>query len=72
MWRLTFSVLGVHLRLCAAFILAFLCSWLITLNLDMYVCVFKDGDVFTMGGRGEKDKDFWCWVLKPFAASRAP
>lgn len=23
----------------------------------MYVCVFKDGDVFTMGGGGEKDKE---------------
>lgn len=23
----------------------------------MYVCVFKDGDVFTMGGGGEKEKE---------------
>lgn len=29
----------------------------------MYVCVFKYGDVFTMGGGGEKDKRDWEWLL---------
>lgn len=56
-WRLTFSILGVHPCLCAAVILAFLCTWFIKLNLDMYVCVFKDSDVFTMEGGGEKDNE---------------
>lgn len=40
----------IYLYLCAAFILAFLCSWFIKLNLDMDVCVLKDGDLFTVQG----------------------
>lgn len=43
----------------------------------MYVCVFKDGDVFTMGGGGEKDKErlrvtSGVGYSSPSAASRAP
>lgn len=57
MWSLTFSILGVHLCLCAAVTLAFLFTWFIKLNLDMYVCVLKDSDFFTMGGGGEKDNE---------------
>lgn len=60
MWRLTFSVLGEHLCLCAAVILAFLCTWFRKLNLDM---CSQRWWLFHHGGRGwegqrETESDF--------------